>query len=47
MINQPYLMLSVDNDTRWNSSLLMIQTAIKQRRVVDWFLTQQLDKHTK
>jgi hypothetical protein len=47
MINHPDLMLAVDNDARWNSSLLMIQTAVKQRRVVDWFLTQQLDEQTK
>jgi hypothetical protein len=46
MINHPYLMLTVDNETRWNSSLIMIQTAVKQRRVIDWFLTQQLDEQT-
>jgi hypothetical protein len=45
MIDHPDLMLTVDNETRWNSSLIMIQTAVKQRRVIDWFLTQQLAEH--
>jgi hypothetical protein len=40
-------MLTVNNETRWNSTLLMIQTAVKQRRVIDWFLVQQLAEHTK
>jgi hypothetical protein len=42
MINHPHLTFVSDNDTCWNSTLTSIQTAIKQRPVIDWFLTQQL-----
>jgi hypothetical protein len=41
-MEHPHLTLASDNDTRWNSALVMIQTALKQRRVIDWFITQQL-----